>query len=443
MFKKFLALALLASFVFTSFAFAADTTSSETVTIKETVTTTVEETATKTQSEDKAFFKSDGPYVEPLYGMIVKLEGDTIVTNLGKTKDIQPGTKFYAYRVKTFIGVVEIERVEQWRSFAKQISLEPGQEFNRGDRLSDKELEFVGDLVYIKGTRVEVITTTSGDKFETEDVQYETKNPKIDFNKYKNSSIEDIFKKYTKVYTVKSKGKKRERTGAMQLNVPGVSDLDYPYPNYPYGGGSLYNPYGVGVMDAMYGATWASLYFNPRTRTLFDYSFTDFWTAWPVYSSIAFTLYTRYTNAQQYEKMMGMARQTSISVTKWDEDLIYELAAYDAYKNAIYDENVVIKNAENVIKAKGLRDNLVFAVGIKSVEDGAVQFAPWDYHMYLVDSGGRRIKCEKYDASLDKGLSKGRETSGFVYFNKRYDTSKITILLEDIWGNNDKMTFKN
>lgn len=426
MIKKTLVIAFLVSLLITSFVFA-DTISKNTTT---TVTTTVE----------KGFIKSNEPYVEPLYGMVVKLENGEVVTNLGETKNIKPGTTFYVYRVKTFIGVVKVYDVGNWTSVAKIVSVEKGQSINRGDRLSEKELIFVDDMVYVKNT---VTTSTSANSNNNSNVKLEIKDTKpsdsssVSSPSYKDikvTNLEDIIKKHTRFASFKKKGKATRTIETPQINVPGVPSLDMPVPAYS-SHGFLYNPYGFNLMDALQIGSWASIFTNN------NYNNAIYGNNWPLYSSIGFTVYTRVYNIQQYEKIKGMLSNADIMVTKWDESMAYELASFYAYKNAINDQGRINQMAEAIIKEKKIKEYLVFEVKIRSTETGMVQFAPWNYHMYLVDAKGSRVKTDKYDASLDKGLTRGQEMSGFVYFDKSYDSGKIKVSLEDMMGANNVMTF--
>lgn len=429
MFKKILYTVILICFCFSNFAFAEDLAAN---------------TAIKTETQVTQA-RSNLSYAEPLYGMVVKINDGVIVTNLGETKNIKPGTKFYVYRIKTFIGVIQVYEVDNWTSLARIISTEKGESINRGDRLSDKELEFVGDAVYVKGTapagaaiKSETAAKPSQQKPKTEAPKTEdSKEPK--YNK-KASSVEEIFARHSKTVVFKSKGAAQKRVEGVQMNVPGVSDIDLAMPAYPTHG-FLYSPYGVNLMDLMQIGGWASLYLNPNTQGVFNTAFNNGWASWPIYSSLAFTAYSRYTNIKNYERISGTARQVSITVTKWDESLAYELAAFKAHKDAVYDESAVSKMAEALIKEKGLRDKLVFEVKMRSDEGGVTQFENWPWHMYLIDSSGKRIKCEKYDPSLEKGMTRKQDTAGFVYFDKSYDTGKVKILLEDIWGKDSTMVW--
>ena len=55
---------------------------------------------------------------------------------------------------------------------------------------------------------------------------------------------------------------------------------------------------------------------------------------------------------------------------------------------------------------------------------GVMQLAPFDWHVYMMDPAGNRIKAERYDEILDKALNAGQEVAGYVYFPRRDPTGK-------------------
>lgn len=413
MFKKILIFVVLIGVLSAGFAFAGNSS----------VTTT-----TTTTTVEKGLLKSNSQYVEPLYGMVVKFEGSDIVTNLGETKNIKPGTKFYVYRVKTFIGVIQVFEVSNWTSLARVISTEKGEIINRGDRLSDKELIFVDDMVYVKGATVESTTEKSNTDSNNNAAPSSYKVPKV-------TNIEDIFKKHARFASFKQKGQPKKVAQTNQINVLGAPDVEIPT-TMGYSGNSLiYNRYGVGLMDVLQLAPWVSLFTNNT------YNNSIYRNNWPLYSTLGFAALTRMETIQQREKFMGTMAGANIMVVKWDESMAYEIASLMAYKEAVTDQNKIKIVAENIIKDRKINEYLVFEVRIQSTESLMVQFAPWNYHMYLVDSGGNRVKIKNYSITLDKGVSKGQQIVGYVYFDKSYDSGKVKISLENMLGADSTMTF--
>jgi|GEM_PF-5416467 len=425
MFKKILILIGLTGVLLSGLAFAGNSTVI-------TTTTTVE----------KGLLNSNSQYVEPLYGMVVKFEGNDVVTNLGETKNIKPGTKFYVYRVKTFIGVVQVFEVSNWTSLARVISVEKGEKINRGDRLSDKELIFVGDEVYIKGTTIEVTTDKTTTGSNSNNVKVENVKPADNVNKSASSpykitkvtNFEDIVKKHARFVSFKQKGPAKKTIQMPQMNFAGVPEYN-PSTSAYSGNTFMSNPNGFSLMDALQLSTWINLFANRNYNNVIVSN------TWPVYSSLGFAALIKMDSIKRYEKVMGMFSNANVVIVKWDESMAYELASFLAYREAETDQNKIKTVADNIIKDKKINEYLVFEVRIKSTEDGMIQFAPWNYHMYLVDSKGNRVKTNNYSPTLDNGLNKGQEAVGYVYFDKSYDTGKVKVSLENMLGADSVLTF--
>ena len=62
----------------------------------------------------------------------------------------------------------------------------------------------------------------------------------------------------------------------------------------------------------------------------------------------------------------------------------------------------------------------------------------------MAGPGGSHVKPERYDNVLDRSLNPGQEVTGNVYFpNAEYEAGKMTILLEDIFGDRAQFEFSS
>lgn len=127
-----------------------------------------------------------------------------------------------------------------------------------------------------------------------------------------------------------------------------------------------------------------------------------------------------------------------VEVTWWSEGLVDAYSDMMAFREGRTDMEQRMAMRGGLYAQKGVDKFVVFHVKMKNTGKSNVQVEPFNWHAYLVDDQGNRVKAERYDQVLDRVLAPEQETEGNVYFLK-YDASgrnfsdrSVTLVLEDI-----------
>ncbi|MBQ7502950.1 hypothetical protein IJT93_09645 [bacterium] len=127
-----------------------------------------------------------------------------------------------------------------------------------------------------------------------------------------------------------------------------------------------------------------------------------------------------------------------VEVTWWSESLVDAYSDMMAFREGRTDMEQRMAMRGGLYSQKGVDKFVVFHVKMKNTGKSNVQVEPFNWHAYLVDDQGNRVKAERYDQVLDRVLAPDQETEGNVYFLK-YDASgrnfsdrSVTLVLEDI-----------
>lgn len=154
-------------------------------------------------------------------------------------------------------------------------------------------------------------------------------------------------------------------------------------------------------------------------------------------------------NQYSYTKSQSKGNRVVIEVVYWDNELLDAYADYYAYKEAKTSPEEKIQIRNNLIMEKGVDKFIVFHVKIKNEGPGVVQAAPLNWHMYLLNSAGARVKADKYDEVLDKALNPNTETEGYIYFPKTdvqgksiIEPNQVKVVFEDIIGQSGELNWR-
>ncbi|HXE73346.1 MAG TPA: hypothetical protein VNO81_11870 [Candidatus Nitrosotenuis sp.] len=140
--------------------------------------------------------------------------------------------------------------------------------------------------------------------------------------------------------------------------------------------------------------------------------------------------------------------KVDISVTWWDDGLVERYADQMALREGRFSVQDRLSMRASLFAQKGLDRFLAFSVTIKNHGPGSVQFAPFHWHIYLIDAQGNRLKAERYDQVLDKTLNPNQQVEGNVYFLRNDAAGRpvtgsgpVTLVLADIFGQQQDIRF--
>lgn len=145
-------------------------------------------------------------------------------------------------------------------------------------------------------------------------------------------------------------------------------------------------------------------------------------------------------NVYRTTARMNQKARSFLQIVYWDEALAASYADYYLYKEAVSDAARRADVRRSLMAQKGVQTSAVFQVKLRNQGPGALQLAPFDWHAYLLDPEGNRVKAERYDEILDKALNPGQEVDGYLYFPRRdplgkaYVGSPPTLLIDDVFG---------
>lgn len=135
-----------------------------------------------------------------------------------------------------------------------------------------------------------------------------------------------------------------------------------------------------------------------------------------------------------------MAR-IEIEMVRWDNDLLEAYCRCQAAQSGMATAEEYQALRSQVIKEKGLDQNDVFQVRVRNAGELNVELAPFHWHIFLSAPEGKKVVASRYDPVLDRKLGPKQEVVGFVSFPKVADREEMTLLMEDIYGDQGEFTF--
>lgn len=329
-----------------------------------------------------AFILSASASWAEVRGMITRVQGDEVVVNLGLQKNMKPGTVLYVYNSQGAPqATVTVVQVDDYSSVVQITSMEPNARLGVGSNVNDTAYAATPPGAAPKPSPGATTGATTGGGTSTATVD-----PVKNF--------ESSLKSHTQIYSFQG-----GKGGVIKIDATDIINIAS-----TLGGMAGQGAYGIA---------------NPWliTTTAFDH-------------------YERYNTTAR----MNQKARSTLEIVYWDEALTGAYANYYVYKETYLDPAKKEEVRQSLLAQKGVSSSAVFQVRIRNKGPGTLQLAPFDWHLYLLDPEGNRVKAERYDEILDKAMNPGQEVQGYVYFPKRdplgrpYVGTPVTVLVEDIFG---------
>ena len=334
-------------------------------------------------------------------GMVTRVQGDDVVVNLGLQKGMQPGKTLYVYDSQGRpVATVQVTQVDESFSHVQIVSMEPGTALTLGNQVSETAYTPAPPSTKPSPPSAGVATTTvepaSGTLAPAASAAGARTTDAL-------KSFSQVLKQHTQVYSFRG-----GKGGALKINVFDVLNFA--------------STLGIGPA----GANGAIL--NP----------------WLISTNV----YDTYATYQATAKANQRAR-SYVQIIYWDAPLVAAYADYYLYKENVSDPVRREEMRRNLMTQKGAQTSAVFQVKLRNAGPGVLQISPFDWHCYMIDPSGNRVKAERYDEVLDKALNPGQEIDGYIYFPRRdpmgksYVADPPTVLIEDVFGERATIKFKS
>lgn len=333
-------------------------------------------------------------------GMVTRVQNDDVVVNLGLQKGMQPGKTLYVYdALGKPVATVQVTQVDETSSHVQIVSMEPGSTLTLGNQVSETAYTPAPPpkRPSSPATGVATIAPETPGALST---SAQTSGSVKPADPFKNFAL--VLKQHTQMYAFRG-----GKGGAFKINVVDVLNI--------------VSTLGIGTSSPSVSIV------NP-------------WL-------IANTAYDSYTTYTATSKANQRAR-SYLQMIYWDQPLVASYADYYLYKENVTDPLRREEMRRNLMTQKGVQTSAVFQVKIRNAGPGVLQISPFDWHCYMIDPNGNRVKAERYDEVLDKALNPGQEIDGYIYFPRRdpigksYVADPPTILIEDVFGERATIKFK-
>lgn len=315
-------------------------------------------------------------------GMVTRIQREQIAVNLGIQKSVRPGMLLYVYdALQHPVATVKVVQVDDYSSNVEIVSLEPHASLNVGNTVTDAS--------YVPTPPGAAATAPPPHDAGTPgraSPPPKAVDPVKDFEK--------ALKDHTQMYSFRG-----GKGGTVKIDTNDVLNI-------------------MTTIGGMAGRGQVAI-MNP----------------WLI-SSTAYDYYERYNTSAR----MNQKAKSTLEVVYWDEALTNSYANYYTYKETFLDANKKEEVRQSLLAQKGVQTSAVFQVRIRNRGPGTLQLAPFDWHAYLLDPDGNRVKAERYDEILDKAMNPGQEVQGYVYFPRRdplgrsYVGDPVQLMIEDVFG---------
>lgn len=318
-------------------------------------------------------------------GMVIRVDQDQVTINLGSLKNTRPDQELFINRLGVPVGKIRVVLVDQYSSLAKVIKLEEGQSIRIGDLVCDEALE---------------PPSTPGPR-EPEPAAQRSSSSEAGAPARGDAAkaYAEMLKERIKVATFKSSPR-----GEIRVNAGDISLI-------------------LGVLASA------------------SYGYIDPW-------MIGYVMMDKFSGYNA-SRSLGTSSALYIGVTYYDESLMESQARYFVQREMLSDPARIEEIKQSLMQQMDMGNYVVFHVKMTNQGSSMVQLSPFRWHMYLIDSGGGKIKIEKYDDLLDKALNPRSETSGYVYFPRRGGDGRlltlakpVKVVLEDVLGGRTELTWK-
>ena len=332
-------------------------------------------------------------------GMVIRMQGERIVINMGLQKDMRPGQILFIYDGSgNPVAQVKVTQVDDYSSEVAIVKMAPSASLNVGNNVSDrafadgaldKPVASASRAPEVAGTPIALATPGLTPSPSPAAVSADP-----------TKAFEALLKSRTKIYAFHG-----GKGGVVKINPNDVLNLLSTVVTVGRGSPMTTNPVLL-------------------TTTAYEY--------WERYSATA---------------NMNQKARTTIEVVYWDDGLANAYADYYVFKETYLDAARKAETRAGLLSQKGVTTNAVFQVRIRNRGPGTLQISPFDWHFYLLDAEGNRVKAERYDEVLDKSLAVGQDVQGYVYFPKRdplgrpYVGEPVKVMMEDVFGERTQITW--
>lgn len=343
-----------------------------------------------------------GTALADVRGMVIRVQGDQVVVNLGLQKGLQPGQKLYVYNaLGSPVATVQVSQVDESSSVVQIVSMEPGAALTLGNQVSDAPYSPVPIAARPSettgGSGVASVSTPATSAVPPASSKLSPDGRPVDAVK----AFAAALKTNTQMYAFQG-----GKGGSVKISAFDVLNFA--------------STLGVGPGGSH------GLIINPWLITS---------TAWDTYSGY------------QASAKANQRARSYIQVVYWDAALSSAYADYYLFKENVTDPMRRDEMRRTVLAQKGVQTSAVFQVKIRNAGPGALQLQPFDWHCYMIDPQGNRVKAERFDEILDKALNPGQEVDGYIYFPRRdpmgksYVADPPTLLIEDVFGERAVLKF--
>lgn len=334
--------------------------------------------------------------------MVTRVQGDEVVVNLGLQKGMEPGKTLYVYDALGHpVATVQVTQVDQTSAHVQIVSMEPGSALTLGNQVSSAPYTPASlpppRSTPPPATGVASVTPAAPTEPATTSATAMTGKPVDPIKGFALS-----LKQHTQAYAFRG-----GKGGALKINLFDVLNFASTLGVGPAGSnGAIANP-------------WL----------------------------LSTNVYDTYQTYQATAKANQRAR-SYLQIIYWDASLVNAYVDYYLYKENVSDPLRREEMRRSIVAQKGLQNSAVFQVKIRNAGPGALQISPFDWHCYMIDPQGNRVKAERYDEVLDKALNPGQEIDGYVYFPRRdpigksYVADPPTLLIEEVFGERATIKFK-
>lgn len=342
-------------------------------------------------------------------GAVVRVQGEVVTINRGEQDKVKRGDRWFVYHDGKAAAELQVEQVGEYSSLAR-ITKKMGPSVTAGDLVSGGGAP--------EAASAPSIPERGGPPDEATPPRIASANPPITSpglaKPPSSKNVEELEERYKESFENHTQAKDFRQTAGSPRSF---ND------NYP-------------GMDMM------NLYSN------LDLLFSSFGPGGTFYGDPATLLMTAGSNiaGQQARDRLYEAvdSQFQIQVTYWDENLMDAYADYVAVTEGKGSTEKMLQIKNSLFQQKGVNRNRVFEVRLRNIGRVQGQLSPFHWHMFMAGPGGSHIKPERYDNVLDRSLNPGQEVTGNVYFpNAEFEAGKMTILLEDIFGDRAQFEFSS
>ncbi len=337
----------------------------------------------------------------PLQGTVTRVQLPDIVVSLGEQVAMRPGSLLYIYDAMGHpVATVRVVQVDEISSHVELISMEPDSVLSLGEQVSDKPYTPAPLPAHPQTPVASGSPQPATSPGPSHAASAPTTSPVMASGEGIVKNFRKVLKTHTQVWQFNG-----GKGGALKINAFDVLNIISSMGVVGPGQGAIANP-------------------------------------WLITGS-AYDTYNTYS----YTRKINRRAKSFIQIVYWDQAMSAAYADYYLYKENIADPVQQASIRRSLMAQKGVQTSAVFQIKIRNMGPGTLQLSPFDWHCYLLDPQGNRVKAERYDEILDKALNPGQEVDGYIYFPRRnpmgqsYVGDPPSLMLDDVFGEHARVTF--